>query len=112
MVREEERKLLREQVEIEKAVHSINSALWVHKKDGRPVGVKKWCSKCKKSNHDTLDCQADITCDYCYKKGHIPKIYSLKKANDKVKERKDTKDQKDDSLLDLGGVARQDTFGF
>jgi hypothetical protein len=81
----------------------MGSALWTHKADGRPSSTKKWCSKCKKSNHDTLDCWADVTCEYCYKKGHISKVCGLKKAMDKAKERredaKDTKDKANEKLV-------------
>jgi hypothetical protein len=49
----EERKLLLQEVENEQAVNRMTDALLVHKADGRPGGSKRWCSKCKKSTHET-----------------------------------------------------------
>ena len=96
MVREEERKLLLEHEEDTKALNRNNGALYTHKADGRPGQAKKWCTKCKKVSHDTANCWADETCEYCHKKGHIKKACRLKKELEEAREcrNKDTKDQK------------------
>jgi hypothetical protein len=85
MVREEDRKLLLQEAENEQAVNRMADALLVHKADGLPGGSKRWCSKCKKSTHETSKCWADEACVYCRKKGHIEKVCHLRKENDKAK---------------------------